>query len=122
MVGALFLPRPPAGAEASGQGADVDPAEAIDVDFYAGGRRREEVRGLVTVRPLSTHHPDHGRRRLLALFFAQLALNAGFGAFITTYAIFATTDLGWTTVDVGDRLLDVRHRQRRHRTVAGPAG
>ena len=45
--------------------------------------------------------PDHGRRRLLALFFAQLALNAGFGAFITTYAIFATTDLGWTTVDVG---------------------
>ena len=35
------------------------------------------------------------------LLLAQLALNAGFGAFITTYAIFATTDLGWTTVDVG---------------------
>ncbi len=80
MVGALYLPRPPARAEASEASELADPvgvAAAIDA------------------------RPDHGRRRLLALFFAQLALNAGFGAFITTYAIFATTDLGWTTVDVG---------------------
>ena len=60
----------------------------------------------VDVAPASTAidvepDPDHGRRPLVALFFAQLALNAGFGAFITTYAIFATGTLGWTTVDVG---------------------
>ncbi len=103
MVGALFLPRPPAGAEASGvavgrragrghrRGRRCEPASRSDT---------RRIRPRMPRRP-STHRPDHGRRRLLALFFAQLALNAGFGAFITTYAIFATTDLGWTTVDVG---------------------
>ena len=49
----------------------------------------------------SNPSPITARRPLTALFFAQLALNAGFGAFITTYAIFATGTLGWTTVDVG---------------------
>jgi MFS family permease len=100
MVGALFLPRPPAGAEADGVAAGIEPAEASD-DAEAG--EADSAIELADPAGLSTTDTpsDHGRRRLLALFFAQLALNAGFGAFITTYAIFATTNLGWTTVDVG---------------------
>ena len=108
MVGALFLPRPPAGAEAAGVAVDVEPAELIDGDD-AGARARDDATAGVAGRPADPtgaaadidSRSDHARRRLMALFFAQLALNAGFGAFITTYAIFATTDLGWTTVDVG---------------------
>jgi predicted MFS family arabinose efflux permease len=80
--------------------AGIEPAEASD-DAEAG--EADSAIELADPAGLSTTDTpsDHGRRRLLALFFAQLALNAGFGAFITTYAIFATTNLGWTTVDVG---------------------
>jgi MFS family permease len=42
-----------------------------------------------------------GRRAIGALFLANLALQAGFGAFITTYAIFATGNLGWSAAEVG---------------------
>lgn len=35
------------------------------------------------------------------LLLANLALNAGFGGFITTYAPLATARLGWSTLDVG---------------------
>jgi MFS family permease len=38
---------------------------------------------------------------LAALIVANLALNAGFGGFITTYSPFATTRLAWTTAQVG---------------------
>ncbi|MBA2263197.1 MAG: MFS transporter [Chloroflexi bacterium] len=41
------------------------------------------------------------RGALVALLMANLAMMAGFGAFITTYAPFATQRLAWTTVDVG---------------------
>lgn len=41
------------------------------------------------------------RGALAALLMANLAMLAGFGAFITTYAPFATQRLDWTTVDVG---------------------
>ena len=105
MVGALFLPRPRVGAEAAGVALDVEPAadddrgqaEAVDTDYD----QAIELADPGSVVTTTDARPDRGRRPLLALFFAQLALNAGFGAFITTYAIFATTDLGWTTVDVG---------------------
>lgn len=44
--------------------------------------------------------PPH-RAGIVALLFANLAMLAGYGGFITTYAPLATERLGWTTVDVG---------------------
>ena len=44
--------------------------------------------------------PPH-RAGIVALLFANLAMLAGYGAFITTYAPLATERLGWTTVEVG---------------------
>lgn len=41
------------------------------------------------------------RGALTALLMANVAVMAGYGAFITTYAPFATQRLAWTTVDVG---------------------
>lgn len=41
------------------------------------------------------------RGALAALLVANIAVMAGYGAFITTYAPFATQRLAWTTVDVG---------------------
>jgi len=41
------------------------------------------------------------RGALAALLLANMAVMAGYGAFITTYAPFATQRLDWTTVDVG---------------------
>ena len=41
------------------------------------------------------------RGGIIALLLANLAMLAGYGAFITTYAPLATERLGWTTVDVG---------------------
>jgi DHA1 family multidrug resistance protein-like MFS transporter len=40
-------------------------------------------------------------RDVMVLLFAQLFLLAGYGGFITTYAPFATRELGWSTLDVG---------------------
>lgn len=40
-------------------------------------------------------------RDVVVLLFAQLFLLAGYGGFITTYAPFATRELGWSTLDVG---------------------
>ena len=41
------------------------------------------------------------RAGVVALLLANLAMLAGYGAFITTYAPLATERLGWTTVEVG---------------------
>jgi MFS family permease len=41
------------------------------------------------------------RAGIVALLLANLAMLAGYGGFITTYAPLATERLGWTTVDVG---------------------
>jgi DHA1 family multidrug resistance protein-like MFS transporter len=46
-------------------------------------------------------HEPPLRGGIVALLFANLAMLAGYGAFITTYAPLATERLGWTTVDVG---------------------
>ncbi len=40
-------------------------------------------------------------RVLAVLFVAQLALQAGFGGFITTYAPFASERLNWSTAEIG---------------------
>jgi MFS family permease len=78
-LGALFLPRSsvPEGAEVDPAAAG-SPAVAVDRDGQAGSRQP-----------------------IVALFFSNLALMAGFGAFITTYAIFATGNLGWSAAEVG---------------------
>jgi DHA1 family multidrug resistance protein-like MFS transporter len=49
--------------------------------------------------PVADEPPN--RAGIVALLFANLAMLAGYGAFITTYAPLATERLGWTTVDVG---------------------
>jgi MFS family permease len=41
------------------------------------------------------------RRPLAILLISNLALMSGFGAFITTYAPFATANLGWSKAEVG---------------------
>jgi MFS family permease len=79
-VGALFLPRPSVRAEAEDEPPPAGaPAQAVAPDLaqYAG------------------------RRPIIALFLANLATMAGFGAFITTYAVFATGDLGWSAAEIG---------------------
>jgi DHA1 family multidrug resistance protein-like MFS transporter len=49
--------------------------------------------------PLPEEQPQ--RAGIVALLFANLAMLAGYGAFITTYAPLATERLDWTTVEVG---------------------
>jgi predicted MFS family arabinose efflux permease len=44
---------------------------------------------------------SHATRLLVVLFLVQTAFQAGFGAFITTYAVFAQERLGWATAEVG---------------------
>ena len=101
-LGAFFLPQPRALEDAS-EAAEAPTALAIAplegmaaVDPPDAGQH--EISAAI---PLAAPEPDPSRRPILALFFAQLALNIGFGAFITTYAIFAVGSLGWTAVDVG---------------------
>lgn len=66
------------------------------------------VAGLLLPRPAAIEPSSAGDaspvrigRPLLVLFLAQLAFQASFGAFITTYAPFATSRLGWATLEVG---------------------
>jgi MFS transporter, DHA1 family, multidrug resistance protein len=75
---ALFLPRPRRDAAAA----------APDVVGVA------EVPDLPSTAPLA-------RRPLAILLVSNLALMSGFGAFITTYAPFATANLGWSKAEVG---------------------
>jgi DHA1 family tetracycline resistance protein-like MFS transporter len=44
---------------------------------------------------------SHATRLLVVLFLVQSAFQAGFGAFITTYAVFAHEQLAWATAEVG---------------------
>ena len=56
--------------------------------------RAEEPEAAIADEPVD-------RAGVIALLFANLAMLAGYGAFITTYAPLATERLGWSTVDVG---------------------
>jgi MFS family permease len=49
----------------------------------------------------ATHGGASLRRHLFTLLMVQLSLNAGFGAFITTYGPFAQERLGWSVAQVG---------------------
>lgn len=90
-VGSLFLPKPPAETAAEATASTEAPAET-------------STAGLA-----GTAEPAVGRRFawsaatkiLVLLFLIQTSFQAGFGAFITTYAVFAQQRLGWATTEVG---------------------
>jgi DHA1 family tetracycline resistance protein-like MFS transporter len=103
-VGSFFLPRSSGRADAnepvptSEVAADVSILlPASDAEAMAGSENGADA-SATTAADLGEYA---GRRPIVVLFLANLALMAAFGAFITTYAIFATETLGWTTVDVG---------------------
>jgi MFS family permease len=75
LVASLALPRGPARATAKHEADDPSAVTRDEAPLQMGG--------------------------IAALLLANLAMLAGYGAFITTYAPFATERLGWTTVDVG---------------------
>ena len=85
-IASLFLPKPP-----------VDTSRAADSITMAAPA------------DLLAAEPGVGRRitwssatRLLViLFLVQTSFQAGFGAFITTYAVFVQERLGWATAEVG---------------------
>ncbi len=103
-VGSLFLPRPSGRGEA--HDAALMPEVEADVSVLlpaseAEARVGSDELGEPSARTQRELVEATGRRPIVVLFFANLALMAAFGAFITTYAIFATETLGWSTVDVG---------------------
>jgi MFS transporter, DHA1 family, multidrug resistance protein len=62
---------------------------------------REEPTAASAAGPVEPATDAVDRRGVVALLFANLAMLAGYGAFITTYAPLATGTLGWSTVEVG---------------------
>ena len=86
-IGSLFLPKPPTeakrrAAEPTSTGA---PAEASATKPHFGRRFNWST----------------ATRILVLLFLVQTSFQAGFGAFITTYAVFVQERLGWATAEVG---------------------
>jgi MFS family permease len=61
--------------------------------------RRASPSATEAEEPVVDEPPD--RAGIVALLLTNLAMLAGYGGFITTYAPLATERLGWTTVDVG---------------------
>jgi MFS family permease len=89
-VAGWFLPSPAASEVpvADGTGSPVATAGAAEIaagGIAAGG----QAGGASTARVLGV------------LFVVQLALQAGFGGFITTYAPFASERLNWSTAEIG---------------------
>jgi MFS family permease len=82
-VASLFLPRPPVEA----------PVSTTDTPTTTP---REPARSGI-----GRFSWSHATRLLVVLFLVQTAFQAGFGAFITTYAVFAQERLGWATAEVG---------------------
>ena len=77
-VGSLFLPRPPTERPA------------------APARGAEATATREPTRPATSP-----TRILVVLFLIQTSFQAGFGAFITTYAVFTQERLGWATTEIG---------------------
>ena len=87
-VAGLWLPKPPAERGTTQR----SPVERGD----AGTARVDE--------PAADRAATDGasnRRRLVVLFVVQAGFQASFGAFITTYAPFASERLAWTTAEIG---------------------
>ncbi|HYU49284.1 MAG TPA: MFS transporter, partial [Candidatus Limnocylindria bacterium] len=84
---ALFLPRP----RRASVTATPDLAGAAD---GMPALTAADASDALSTAPLA-------RRPLAILLVSNLALMSGFGAFITTYAPFATANLGWSKAEVG---------------------
>ncbi len=84
---ALFLPRP----QRESLAATPDLARAAE---GIPALTAADVLDAPSTAPLA-------RRPLAILLVSNLALMSGFGAFITTYAPFATANLGWSKAEVG---------------------
>jgi len=97
-TGTLFLPPEPAAAGAPAA-TITEAVPGIREPARAPGGSPEGVDRTGRVEAAGpTRVP---LRPLVALLLANLGLQAGFGAFITTYAPFATTRLGWSIAEVG---------------------
>ncbi len=94
-IGALFLPRAAATTRLRPGAAAARGAAAGDDQTPAGLRSAPEPTPDADVAPVSA------TRVLGSLFIVQLAFQAGFGAFITTYAPFAAARLAWSTAEIG---------------------
>jgi MFS family permease len=87
-VAGWFLPRPPA----------APPSSAVE------GTSPSDAPASVSAAPASVSAAPASAsvaRVLVVLFLVQLAFQAAFGAFITTYAPFADERLGWSTAEIG---------------------
>lgn len=93
-IGALFLPRPRARDERDGEHAAPAVREADVLAEAPLTPPAEPVAQASPARPLP-------RRPLVVLFLVQVGFQAGFGAFITTYAPYASERLGWSTAEIG---------------------
>ena len=87
-IGGLFLPAPTTRSQV-GQGS-ADPATP-------GGAIAEPAGGTIAGSAQATSGP----RLLVVLFVVQLAFQATFGAFITTFAPFASERLAWSPAEIG---------------------
>jgi len=83
-IGSLFLPKPP--AEAPAKAAEITPTGAPGGTEPTVGRRFAW---------------SAATKILVLLFLIQTSFQAGFGAFITTYAVLTHERLGWATAEVG---------------------
>ena len=90
-------------------GGIVAAAASLHLPFFiVGGTSLIALMGALALRPASTRQPIGGgavgpafTRTVLTLLVANLLLLVAFGGFITTYAPYATTRLGWSTLEVG---------------------
>jgi MFS family permease len=99
-VAAFFLPRPPVEVAAeAGLPGEESTAEGSTANAAADGTPPAAPAPTVAAAP--TAPPVSDRRQLFVLVIAQTALNAAFGAFITTYAPFAQERLAWQTTEIG---------------------
>jgi MFS family permease len=87
-VAGWFLPAPPP-RPSSDPAPDPGPP-AVDASASA------DASAPATARPAMS-----ALSILLILFFVQTSFQAGFGAFIVTYAPFASERLGWSTAEIG---------------------
>lgn len=84
-IGSFFLPKPAAARPAAGTEPPTGPVPAPAPSTGLGGRLTWSAATGI----------------LVTLFLIQTAFQAGFGAFITTYAVFAQERLGWSITEVG---------------------
>lgn len=95
-IGALFLPRVGSSTRVGRAESLAAPKDSDDPD--PGPRTTDRVTAPV---PGSALGEPSTRRILGTLFVIQLAFQAAFGAFITTYAPFAAERLAWSTAEIG---------------------